>query len=162
MNNYDEAMRVLQEKFGNQDALISLSTIALSPNEAGNPVPAARLVSVYYEDGAFYTVTYATSSKMLQIGKNPDVAVCYIVENFTASGIGENLGWVCDEKNAELMAKIRPIFAGWYDDANNDNDPNTCLLRIRLTKGLWNDAHKGIREEIDFVNKTAETFHDRA
>lgn len=155
MNKYDEAMRDLQEKFGNQDALISLSTIALSPNAEGKPVPAARLVSVYYEDGCFYTVTYATSTKMLQIAQNPQVAVCYIVESFTADGIAENLGWVCDEKNKELMAKIRPIFAGWYDDANNDEDTNTILVRIRLTKGVWNDAHAGIRNEIDFVNKIA-------
>lgn len=128
MNNFDEAMRVLQEKFGNQDALISLSpTIALSNNEAGKPVPAARLVSVYYEDGCFYTVTYATTAKVLQITQNPEVAICYIVENFTANGIAENLGWVCDEKNKALMDKICPIFAGWYNDANNDEDPNTVL-----------------------------------
>ena len=153
MNNFDEAMRVLQEKFGNQDALISLSTIALSNNEAGKPVPAARLVSVYYEDGCFYTVTYATTAKVLQITQNPEVAICYIVENFTANGIAENLGWVCDEKNKALMDKIRPIFAGWYNDANNDEDPNTVLIRIRMTNGVWNDAHAGIRNEIDFVNK---------
>ena len=162
MTNYEEAMRTLQEKFGNQDALISLSTIALTGNADGKPVPAARLVSVYYEDGCFYTVTYATTAKVQQITQNPEVAICYIVENFTANGIAENLGWVCDEKNKALMDKIRPIFAGWYDDANNDSDPYTVLVRIRLTKGLWNDAHKGIREELDFVNKTAETFHDRA
>lgn len=155
MNNFDEAMRVLQEKFGNQDALISLSTIALSNNEAGKPVPAARLVSVYYEDGCFYTVTYATTAKVLQITQNPEVAICYIVENFTANGIAENLGWVCDEKNKALMDKIRPIFAGWYNDANNDEDPNTVLIRIRMTNGVWNDAHAGIRNEIDFVNKIA-------
>ena len=155
MNNFGEAMRVLQEKFGNQDALISLSTIALSNNEAGKPVPAARLVSVYYEDGCFYTVTYATTAKVLQITQNPEVAICYIVENFTANGIAENLGWVCDEKNKALMDKIRPIFAGWYNDANNDEDPNTVLIRIRMTNGVWNDAHAGIRNEIDFVNKIA-------
>ena len=155
-------MRVLEEKFGRQDVLISLSTIAQLPNAAGNPVPAARIVDAFYEDGSFYTVTNATSTKMLEIAKNPEVAICFIVENFKANGIGENLGWVCDEKNKALMDKIRPIFSGWYDDANNDSDPNTVLLRIRLTKGLWNDAHKGIREELDFVNKTAETFHDRA
>jgi len=155
MTKYDEAMKVLTEKFGNKDGLISLSTIALEPGTDGKSCPAARLVDAYYEDGAFYTVTYATSNKMLEIAKNPEVAICYIVENFTADGIGENLGWVCDEKNAELMAKIRPIFAEWYDDANNDEDKNTCLLRVRLTKGLWNDAHKGIRDEIDFVNKKA-------
>lgn len=155
MNHYDEAMRVLEEKFGRKDVLISLSTIAQLPNAEGCPVPAARIVDAFYEDGSFYTVTYATSIKMQQIEKNPEVAVCFIVENFTANGIGENLGWVCDEKNAQIMAKVRPIFAEWYNEANNDEDPNTCLLRIRLTRGLWNDAHKGIRNEIDFVNRMA-------
>lgn len=155
MNKYDEAMKLLDEKFGHKDGLISLSTIAQVPNAEGNSRPAARIVNAFYENGAFYTVTYATSSKMRQIAQNPEVAVCVIVESFTANGIGENLGWVCDEKNAEIMAKIRPIFAEWYDEANNDEDPNTCLLRVRLTEGVWNDAHKGIRDEIDFVNKKA-------
>ena len=162
MNNYVEAMRNLEEKFGKKDVLLSLSTIALLPDAEGTPVPAARLVDAFYEDGSFYTVSYATSNKMHQIGKNPHVAICFIVENFTANGIGENLGWVCDEKNRALMDKIRPVFAGWYNDANNDEDHNTCLLRIRLTKGVWNDAHKGIRDEIDFVNQTAETIYRQA
>ena len=155
MNKYEEAMKHLDEKLGHKDGLISLSTIALEPGADGRSRPAARLVDAYYEDGAFYIVTYATSDKMLQIAQNPEVAVCIVVENFTAEGIGENLGWVCDEKNVEMMEKLRKIFAEWYYEANNDEDPNTCLLRVRLTKGLWNDAHKGIRNEIDFVNKTA-------
>jgi general stress protein 26 len=155
MNKYEEAMKHLDEKLGHKDGLISLSTIALEPGADGRSRPAARLVDAYYEDGAFYIVTYATSDKMLQIAQNPEVAVCIVVENFTADGIGENLGWVCDEKNVEMMEKLRKIFAEWYYEANNDEDPNTCLLRVRLTKGLWNDAHKGIRNEIDFVNKTA-------
>lgn len=155
MNKFDEAMQLLNEKAGNKDGLISLSTIALEPGSDGKSRPAARIVDAYYEDGAFYIVTYATTNKMQQITKNPAVSVCIIVENFTADGIGENLGWVCDEKNTEMMKKLRTIFAGWYNEANNDTDPNTCLLRIRLTKGLWNDAHKGFRSEIDFVNRTA-------
>lgn len=154
MSKYDEAMKQLDEKLGNKDGLISLSTIALEPGADGKSRPAARIVDAYYEAGAFYIVTYATSGKMRQIAQNPEVAVCIIVENFTADGIGENLGWVRDEKNVEIMKKLRTIFAAWYDEANNDDDPNTCLLRIRLTKGLWNDPHKGIRNEIDFVNKT--------
>lgn len=155
MSKYDEAMKLLDEKLGNKDGLISLSTIALEPGTDGKSCPAARIVNAYYEDGAFYTVTYATSGKMLQIAKNPEVAICVIVDNFTADGIGENMGWVCDEKNAQIMTKLRQVFAEWYNEANNDEDPNTCLLRVRLTKGLWNDAHKGIRNEVDFVNKTA-------
>lgn len=156
MNNYDEAMKLLDEKFGNKDNLISLSTISLEPGKDGKCRPAARLVDAYYEDGAFYTVTYATTPKMLQIAAYPDVAICYIVENFTADAIGENLGWVCDEGNVEMMKKLRVIFAAWYNEANNDDDHNTCLLRIRMTKGLWNDAHKGIKKYVDFVNKTAD------
>lgn len=156
MNKYDEAIRLLDEKLGDKDVLISLSTIALEPGDNGRSRPAARIVDAYYEDGAFYTVTYAASNKMRQIAQNPEVSICIIVDNFTADGIGENLGWVCDEKNAEMMKKLRSIFAAWYNEANNDADPNTCLLRISLTKGLWNDAHKGIRNEVDFVNKTAD------
>ena len=162
MNQYDEAMRNLEEKFGKKDVLLSLSTISLLPDKEGTPVPAARLVDAVYEDGCFYTVTNAASSKMLQLAQNPNVAICFIVENFTANGIGENLGWVCDEKNAQIMAKVRPIFADWYNDANNDADHNTCLLRVRMTDGVWNDAHKGIRDEIDFVNKTARTVCTKA
>ena len=136
MSKYEEATKLLDEKLGNKDGLISLSTIALEPGADGKSRPAARIVDAYYEDGAFYTVTYATSAKMLQIAQNPEVAICVIVDNFTADGIGENLGWVCNEKNAGMMTKLREIFAAWYHEANNDEDPNTCLLRIRLTKGL--------------------------
>lgn len=155
MSKYDEAMKLLEAQAGNKDGLISLSTIALEPGANGKSRPAARIVNAYYEDGSFYIVTYATSAKMQQIAQNPEVAICIIVENFTADGIGENLGWVRDEKNAAIMAKLRTIFSEWYDEANNEDDPNTCLLRIRLIRGLWNDAHKGIRNEIDFVHKTA-------
>lgn len=156
MSKYDEAMQKLDEQVGNKDGLITLSTIALEPGADGKCRPAARIVNAYYEGGAFYTVTHATSNKMLQIAQNPHVAICVIVENFTADGIGENLGWVCDEKNTGMMTKLRKIFEEWYKEANNDEDPNTCLLRVRLTKGLWNDPHEGIRNEIDFINKTAD------
>ena len=155
MNKYDEAMKLLNEQVGNKDGLISLSTISLESGADGASHPAARIVDAYYEDGAFYIVTHENTAKMRQIAENPHVAVCVIVENFTADGIGENLGWVCDEKNADIIAKLRDIFAKWYYEANNEDDKGTCILRIRLTKGLWNNPHEGLRNEIDFVNKTA-------
>ena len=155
MNKYDEAVKLLDEKFGNKDVYIALATIGQSASPEGNSCPVVRIVDAFYEDGAFYTVTYATSNKMQEIAKNPQVALCIVIDIFTASGIGENLGWVCDEKNAEIMAKARKIFAEWYYEANNEEDQNTCLLRIKLTKGVWNNAHEGIRSEIDFVNKMA-------
>ena len=156
MSKYDEAMQLLDKQVGNKDGLISLSTIALEAGADGVSRPAARIVDAYYEDGSFYIVTHENTAKMRQIAQNPNVAVWIIVENVTADGIGENLGGVCDEKNAEIIAKLRTLFADWYYKANIEEDIGTCILRIRLTTGLWNESHEGSRREIDFENNTAD------
>ena len=52
-------------------------------------------------------------------------------------------------ENAEIMAKVRTVFAEWYDNGHtNEEDPNTCLLRVRLTEGVL--YHHGTRYDIDF------------
>lgn len=97
--------------------------------------------------GMWSVVTYARSNKMRQIADNPVVAVCG--EWFTAHGMGENLGHVKAESNGEIMSKIRVVFGEWYDNGHVDEeDPNTCLLRIRLTEGVL--FHHGTRYDIDF------------
>jgi general stress protein 26 len=122
-----QALTILAERFGH-DNEISLATID------GNR-PAVRTVNGYYEDGAFYVVTYALSGKMRQLATNPNAAISG--EWFTAHGIGENIGHPCDQKNAELMAKLRSVFAEWYDNGHTDeSDPNTCILRVRLTDAV--------------------------
>ena len=63
-----EALCLMIERFGH-DTLISAATID------GNR-PAVRTVNSYYENGSFYTVTYALSNKMKQIEVNPQVAIC--------------------------------------------------------------------------------------
>ena len=144
MNNYDEAMKVMAERFGH-DMLVSLATV-------DNNRPAVRIVNSYYENGAFYVVTYALSNKMTQIKNNPEVAICG--EWFTAHGIGENIGYVLDERNAVIMSKLRAVFAEWYGNGHtNENDPNTCILRIKLMDGIL--FNHGTKYEIDFVNLTA-------
>jgi general stress protein 26 len=129
----------MTERFGH-DTLLSVATL-------DGDRPSVRIVNAYYEDGAFYVVTYALSGKIKQMKKNSVVGVCG--EWFTAHGIGENLGHVLAPQNAEMMAKLRAAFAEWYDNGHtNESDPNTVLLRIRLTDGvLWYD---GERFEIDF------------
>ena len=135
-----KALSLMDERFGH-DSFISLAT-------AEGNCPSVRVVNSYYEDGAFYAVTYALSNKMKQIQKNPDVAICG--EWFTAHGIGENLGYVCAEENTEIMSKLRTAFAEWYDNGHiNENDPNTCLLRVKLTDGVL--FHNGVKYEIDFT-----------
>ena len=131
---------ILTERFG-KDSLIALATVE-------NGIPYVRTVDAVYMDGAFYVVTYALSGKMQQIAKNPVVAVSG--EWFTAHGIGESLGHVLLPENQAVMEILRAAFAAWYDNGHtNEADPNTCLLRIKLTDGvLFSD---GIRYEIDFA-----------
>ncbi|MEA4823188.1 MAG: pyridoxamine 5'-phosphate oxidase family protein [Clostridiaceae bacterium] len=135
-----KAYELMDERFGH-DTLLSLAT-------ADGEVPFVRIVNSYYENGAFYTITYALSNKMRQIKKNPVVAVCG--EWFTAHGIGENIGHPCDACNGELAAKLKVVFAEWYDNGHTDeSDPNTCILRIRLTDAVL--YSHGTRYDMDFT-----------
>ena len=139
-----EIAAVMTERFGH-DTLLSVATM-------NGARPAVRIVNSYYEDGAFYTITHALSNKMLQIQKNPAVAVCG--EWFTANGAGENIGHPRDAGNAAIAAKLRDVFASWYSNGHtNEDDPNTCILRICLTDGLL--FHHGTRYDIDFTPEEA-------
>ena len=127
MKNNEITNAIIQERFG-KDSLIALATV-------DGDIPAVRTVNTVYIDGAFYVVTYALSGKMKQIAKNPTVAICG--DWFTAHGVGENLGHVLLEENQNIMEKLRTAFSAWYNNGHtNEADPNTCLLKIRLTDGV--------------------------
>ena len=140
MKQNEKTNRLLTERFG-KDSLIALATV-----EDG--IPHVRTVDAVYIDGAFYVGTYSLSGKMQQIAKNPTVAISG--EWFTAHCIGENLGHVLRSENKESMDLLRAAFTAWYDNGHtNEADPNTCLLKIKLTDGvLFSD---GTRYEIDFT-----------
>jgi len=157
MNKYEEGLQLIEERCGNgKDNLISLSTIAMEANAAGKPRPYVRDVDAYYEDGVFYVVTWAKSTKMQQVAQNNEVAFSVCAGWFSGNGIGENLGWVLDPKNAELRVKLRTVFAEWYDHANNEEDENCCILAIRITRATVIKDHGAVFYNMDFVNK-AET-----
>ena len=133
------ALDVMNERFG-KDSLIALATL-------DGTRPSVRTVDAFYEDGAFYVIAHALSGKMKQIAANPAVAVSG--EWFTGHGVGENIGHVCAEKNQAIAAKLRSAFAAWYDNGHtNEADPNTCILRIRLTDGVL--FSHGTRYDMDF------------
>ncbi len=140
-DEYVAAMAILKSRFC-CDTCISLATV-----EANRPC--ARIVNGYYEDGCFYVITHGCSRKMQQIAANPHVAVC--CDWFNAHGIGENIGHPRDTDNAALMEKLRDAFSAWYDNGHTDeNDPNICILRIRLTDGIL--LSRGTPYNIDFEN----------
>lgn len=140
MKNNEITNAIMTERFG-KDSLIALATV-----EEG--IPAVRAVNAVYLDGAFYVVTYALSGKMRQISKDPAVAICG--DWFTAHGVGENLGHVLLEENRAVMEILRAAFAAWYGNGHtNEADPNTCVLKLRLTDGVL--FSHGTRYDIDFT-----------
>ena len=135
-----EALRIMDERFG-CDSLIALATSV-------NGMPYVRAVNSFYTDGSFYVVTYALSSKIQQIADNPTVAICG--DWFTGHGVGENIGHILAPENENIADKLRTVFAEWYGNGHvNEADPNTCILRIRMTHGIL--MSHGTRYEIDFT-----------
>ena len=132
--------KIMDERFG-KDNVISLAT-------SENNFPYVRYVNAYYEDGAFYVITYAFSNKMQQIEKNPVVALAG--DWFTAVGKGVNLGWFRKDGNKEIAGKLRNAFSEWIDNGhNNFADENTIILCIQLEQGVL--FSHGTRYEIDFT-----------
>jgi len=146
MDNYTTAMDLMAVQFG-KDTLIALATT--DGTRLYN-----RMVDAYYQNGAFYITTSGLSNKMKQIAEHPEVAIAS-PDWFTGNGIGENLGWVLDPKNANIRKKLRTAFEAWYDIANNEQDKECCILRITLTDGMLIKDHHALRYQIDFTNRTA-------
>ena len=135
-----EISAIMDERFGH-DNLIALATV-------DGDSPAVRTVNAYYEDGCFYAVTYALSGKMQHIAKNPQVAICG--DWFTARGFGENMGHILLPENADMADKLRKVFSEWYGNGHiNEADPNTIILRMKLTDGVL--FNHGTRYDIDFT-----------
>jgi len=154
MSRYEEGLKLIEERCGNgKDNVLSLSTIALEPSADGKPRPYVRDVNAYYEDGVFYTAAWAKSTKIQQIAQNNEVAFAVCFEWFSGNGIGENLGWVLDPKNAELRAKLRQAFDKWYDHASDEQNENCIILAIRITTGTVIKDHGAVCYNMDFVNK---------
>lgn len=122
-----EAEKIMKERFG-KDTVIALATVK-------NDMPYVRYVNAYYENGAFYIITYALSGKMKHIADNPAVAIAG--EWFTAHGRGVNLGYFGKKENELIAGKLKEAFAEWIDNGhNNFEDENTVILCVELTDGL--------------------------
>ena len=135
-----ESSKIMIERFG-KDNIIALATCT-------NNIPYVRSVNAYYENSAFYVITYGLSNKMKQIKENPNVAISG--DWFTACGTGINLGYFGKAENSEIADKLKIAFASWIDNGhNNFDDENTCILKIQLTNGVL--FSHGKRFSIDFT-----------
>lgn len=122
-----EAEKIMIERFG-KDTIIALATVK-------NEVPYVRYVNSYYENGAFYIITYGLSNKMKHMESNSTIAIAG--EWFTAHGKGINLGYWGKEENCRIAEKLRNVFSEWIDNGhNNFDDENTIILCVELTEGV--------------------------
>ena len=135
-----EVEKILGERFGH-DNVLPLATL-------DGAIPAVRMVNAYYEDGAFYIITYAKSGKMRQIAAKPACAICG--EWFSAQGTGVSLGWVKLPENREIFEKLGKVFAEWFNNGhNNYDDPDCVILKVRLTSCVL--LSHGARYEVSFT-----------
>ena len=135
-----ESKRIMEERFG-KDNIVALATI-------DDGIPHVRNVDAFYEDGAFYIITYALSNKMRQLAKNPAAAIAG--DWFTAHGKGINLGYFGKPENKEIAEKLKKAFCALIDNFhNNFDDENTSIFCIRLTYGIL--FSHGTRYDIDFT-----------
>lgn len=132
--------KIMKERFG-KDNVIALATV-------GEGEPYVRYVNAYYEEGAFYIITYRLSNKIQQIEKNGAISIAG--DWFTAKGRGVSLGYFGKQENAEPARKLREVFAEWIDNGhNNFEDENTIILKVELTEGVL--FSQGKRYHIDFT-----------
>ena len=122
-----EVEQIMTGRFG-KDTVIALATIE-------NETPYVRYVNAYYENGAFYIITYALSNKIKHIEHNPTVAIAG--EWFTAHGMGINLGYFGKDENHMISEKLKTAFAEWIGNGHKGfDDENTIILCVELTDGL--------------------------
>ena len=143
MNYFDEAVTVMKELYGH-DVAMPLATVN---GDKAN----IRVVNAYFKENAFYITTYALSNKMKEIAKNPHVAINHNL--FVAHGFGKNIGNPLEERNKDLREELKKVFFAFYDKHVNEEDPNTCILKVDLADALV-FAHD-YQYFIDFKQKTA-------
>jgi len=123
-----EINEILKDRFEN-DSLISIATV----DNTGKPW--VRIVDAIYIDGAFYSITNATTNKMKHINENPIVAICG--EWFSGHGKAESLGYIRNEENKNIADKLRTAFSEWYENGHtNESDINTIILKVAVTDGI--------------------------
>ena len=127
MDFMEEHIKIISERFA-KDSLMALATV----DEKGTPW--CRTIDAIFIEDSFYTITYALSNKIKHIEKNPQVAISG--DWFSCHGIGQNIGYIKSPENEKIANALRTAFASWYDNGHtNEDDPNTIILKIKLTGG---------------------------
>lgn len=145
MNNYEIVMKLIEKLFS-RDYQFAMAT-------AANDIPSLRFIDTYFDNGAFYSVTYADTNKVKEIAVNPNVVLCSR-RGYSFKGMAYNIGHPLLIENSEIRNKLIKAFEPWYFKHNNEAD-DICILKIVPESGF---VHKnGIGYNINFIDKTVNT-----
>ena len=146
MTTYEKSLKVLEEIFA-KDYQFALAT-------SNDNIPSVRFVDTFYDNGAFYIVSYSKSQKVKEIEKNSEISMCNKLYRF--SGTACNIGHPLSEENHEIREKLIKVFEPWYFAHNNENDENMCYVKIELKQGFFYKDGTGYK--VDFENRKTEEF----
>jgi general stress protein 26 len=144
MSEFESAQELMTRQFGH-DVAISLATSV-------DNRPSVRTVNGYYRDSCFYIVTYRASRKMQEVARNPNVGVSK--DLFSARGVAEDLGSPREDRNRSMADELGQVFSAWYGRHVDEDDPATCILRVKLTDAVV--FSEDARYVIDFTLGTAD------
>lgn len=146
MKTYEKANQVMVDLF-QKDYQFALATVK-------DNVPSVRYIDTYYDNEAFYVVTYLKSQKAQEILKNQHVALCHNLYRF--NGKAYYIGHPKKDENQEIREKLIKAFEPWYFAHNNEEDENMAYVKIELEDGFV--YNNGIGYKVDFKNREAEEF----
>lgn len=156
VEKYTQGIQILEAMVGTgKDNVVALATISKQLSPQGLVRPNVRDVDAMYEAGAFYIVSDARSHKVLEVDAHQEVSVSTNFEDFHSYGVARNLGWVLNPENALLRDKLKKVFEAWYEPTNNEQDPNTVYIEVKLTQGCLRLNHGKEFYHFDFEKQTA-------
>ncbi len=146
MSMYEQSLEIMKELFS-KDFTFSFAT-------AKDNIPSVRVVDTYYDNEAFWIVTYSKSNKVIEIESNPNAALCSDLYSF--KGKAFNVGHPLNENNKEIREKLIKAFQPWYFKANNEDDENMCYLKFVPEEGFFYKNGTGYKP--NFINKEVKKF----
>ncbi|MCR3906726.1 MAG: pyridoxamine 5'-phosphate oxidase family protein [Tenericutes bacterium] len=126
MNEFELALQLMNQSFG-KDIQYALATM-------DQDKPVVRIIDGYFLDGCIYVTTYQLANKVKQIQTNPNVSLTYKLNRFTGKCM--NLGHPLLLSNAVIREKLKKAFYLFYDRHVDENDSNTCILKIDVSTAL--------------------------
>ncbi|MDO9629049.1 MAG: pyridoxamine 5'-phosphate oxidase family protein [Acholeplasmataceae bacterium] len=132
MRLYEKSLSEMNQAFG-KDIQYAFATV-------DQDQPYVRIVDGFFHNGSIYISTYGLCRKVLHIDKNPKVSLCYKLNTF--KGICKNIGHPKNEENKEIREVLKKVFHLFYENHVNEEDPNTCFLKVDLTCAVMFDQNK--------------------